>query len=247
MQKAGRKPINADLLKGYAEQWACLLYGVRDGYPGFILLIAGKQTIKVGLTKHYGADEGAKFWRKLRGAKEKLKRDRFPFPFVEPVPPAREIWDRLKNATRPQAIKRVFQMLQKWAVDVRGPLFFMASPNPHPLFAATAKTKAWGCAAVRKAIASGQIPAWPLLPFAISEGWATEIAKAKKLWTYPRTSRTTSDDKRIEFFAKSFAALMLGKSPATVTARGLPRWHWPKDWYNREIPLEWVETRQTKL
>lgn len=33
-----------------------------------------------------------------------------------------------------------------------------------------------------------------------------EIFRARKLWNYPRTSRPTSDDKRIEFFAGPYAA-----------------------------------------
>jgi hypothetical protein len=263
MERVGRKPIEADLLRGYADQWACLLYGLRDGYPGFIQITPqGKRRKSTTSTRgardnhnfsdvipltarvirvtsqleptRYGSEERKKFLNALRKMKQSLQRG--GFTYVEPVPPAREIWDRLKNAKRPQAVGEAFQMLRKWAVSIRGPSIHMCPPNTHPIFIANARSKAWARAAVRGAVASGQIPSWPLLPFAISEDWAGEIAKAKNLWTYPRADRPTSDDKRIEFFAKCFAALMLGKSPATATARWLAGWHWPKDWYSRETP-----------
>ena len=57
-----------------------------------------------------------------------------------------------------------------------------------------------------------------------------ELYRAKCLWTYPQaTDRAKSDDKRIEFFAKALAGLMLGISPATAMKR-LSRWRLPKLW-----------------
>jgi hypothetical protein len=43
------------------------------------------------------------------------------------------------------------------------------------------------------------------------------------LWTYPRSDRPSSDNKRAEFFGKALAGLISGISPATATRR-LLRW-----------------------
>ena len=46
---------------------------------------------------------------------------------------------------------------------------------------------------------------------------AAELFRAKQeLWTYPRSNRPKSDNKRAEFFGKALAGLVLGKSPATA-------------------------------
>jgi len=53
---------------------------------------------------------------------------------------------------------------------------------------------------------------------------AVGLFEAKQnLWTYPRSDRASSDNKRVEFFGKALAALILGISPATGT-RKLLRW-----------------------
>lgn len=57
-----------------------------------------------------------------------------------------------------------------------------------------------------------------------------ELGLAKHLWFYPRDSdRPSSDNKRIDFFAKTLAGLMLGVSPATA-AKKLSQWKLPKLW-----------------
>ncbi len=56
-----------------------------------------------------------------------------------------------------------------------------------------------------------------------------EIFRIRKLWSYPRSNRPTSDNKRIEFFAEALAGLMLEIAPATATKK-LSRWNPPKLW-----------------
>ena len=57
-----------------------------------------------------------------------------------------------------------------------------------------------------------------------------ELSRVRELWNYPAsTDRPTSDDKRIEFFAKALAGLMFGRAPATTTKK-LSRWRIPRLW-----------------
>ncbi len=57
-----------------------------------------------------------------------------------------------------------------------------------------------------------------------------ELGAAKHLWFYPRDSvRPSSDHKRIDFFAKTLAGLMLGVAPATA-AKKLSQRKLPKLW-----------------
>ena len=66
--------------------------------------------------------------------------------------------------------------------------------------------------------------------YRIPEGQEAELYRATRLWNYPKDKeRPTSDDKRIEFFAKALAGLILGISPATATKR-LSRWKLPQLW-----------------
>jgi hypothetical protein len=53
---------------------------------------------------------------------------------------------------------------------------------------------------------------------------AADLFHAKEnLWNYPRSDRPSSDKRRVEFFGKSLAGLILGISPATAT-KHLLRW-----------------------
>ena len=66
--------------------------------------------------------------------------------------------------------------------------------------------------------------------YRIPEGQEGGLYRATRLWNYPKDKgRPTSDNKRIEFFAKALAGLMLGISPATATKR-LSHWKLPQLW-----------------
>lgn len=259
MSRLGRKPIDRNLLRGYAEQWACLLYGVRDGYPGAYIprVQASRNRVPLRPRKVNSVNEQARaiplFARKIRipkideivpfwpdetrenqiRSRASNPNNRFEYGCISPVRPDSEIWSRLKAAKKAEQIGQVLKRLRGWALGVRTPFLAMTFSGT-PLVYDDPKSAAYARTIAKKCLRERTVATWPFLPFLVSSDWARQILKAKQqLWTYPRTDRPKSDDKRIEFFARSFAAITLGKAPATATGRWLAGWHWPKDWYAR--------------
>jgi hypothetical protein len=69
-------------------------------------------------------------------------------------------------------------------------------------------------------------------------GHAADLLAAKRLWIYPRSvERQSSDEKRIEFFSKVLAGLMLGLAPATAAKR-LSHWRPKRISIDRIIQIE---------
>jgi hypothetical protein len=69
--------------------------------------------------------------------------------------------------------------------------------------------------------------------------YANELINSKRLSSYARTNRPTSDDKRIIFCSKVLAGARFGIAPITAVKR-LSHWRFSKDW--AEEPLrEYVE------
>lgn len=67
------------------------------------------------------------------------------------------------------------------------------------------------------------------IPGAIAK-YAKDVLRAKTNWAYPRDlHRPTSDDKRVLFFAKILAGLVLDLSP-TYAIKVLAYWPWTKEW-----------------
>jgi hypothetical protein len=247
MAQRGPKPVDADLLTIHATQWACLLYGLRDGYPGQL------QRVEWGPTEmaHFGEEEtpmrnskptaattiiypGSKeqddIERMLRKISSTLERQ--GYIYFRPVMPKPEVWRELKRAKQLGQIQNVFRKMRRWAVGLRRSSRRISVPNTRAMYLGDMNRPNRDSASkISEITRSGTPVAWYLLPLAMSSSWAEEILKAKSLWNYPKTERPRSDDKRIKFFAKSFAALTLGQAPATATGRWLSGWHWPKDWF----------------
>jgi len=80
---------------------------------------------------------------------------------------------------------------------------------------------------------------WAQNPAGAFRHCAEGILAAKRLPNYPRTNRPRSDDKRVEFLAKTMAGLTLGLAPITALKR-LSHWRWPKDAAERSLK-EYVE------
>src|SRR5205807_6869132 len=161
-----------------------------------------------------------KMLEKISGA---LQRE--GYVYFRPVAPKPEIWQQLKQAKQRGQTEDVFRKMRSWAIGLRSSSRRISIRNTRAMYLGDMnRPNPNSPTRIKEIIRTGSPVAWYLLPLAISSSWAREIQRAKRLWNYPRTDRPRSDDKRIEFFAKSFAALTLGKAPATATARWLSGW-----------------------
>ena len=87
--------------------------------------------------------------------------------------------------------------------------------------------------------------AWAQNPAGAFRHYAEGILAAKQLPHYPKTNRPRSDDKRVEFLAKTMAGLTLGIAAITAVKR-LSHWHWPKDWAERSLK-EFVQQSKARF
>jgi hypothetical protein len=236
----GPKPVDVGALKVDAVQWTYLLLGLRDGHPDLLQMMrwgpwhgGGQKQVRGGTAKRIelvriipvrpGHETAARVFECVNTFATKTAADeqpRFEYPIC-------------------QTIERDMPLPEKWLFGLestaRASLFFPPiSAQPHlwhqlkrarstkEVQRATTDIYHWLLAAVPgvRDISEFRI---------VLCDRAAELFRARDLWNYPRKERPTSDDKRIEFFAKAFAGLMLGKSPATAT-RKLARWKPPKLW-----------------
>jgi hypothetical protein len=86
---------------------------------------------------------------------------------------------------------------------------------------------------------------WGQNPAGAFRHYADGILAAKRLPNYPKTNRPRSDDKRVEFLAKTMAGLTLGLAPITAVKR-LSHWRWPKDSIERGLK-EFVERSKNQF
>lgn len=217
MVKPGPKPINSDALKGSAQSWATFFYSLRDGEPGV------GQRVKWGDWEEWhgvaklGPDEIAQLSNqpdgKLRIRKAKrilainlinldtpiesqdkilraLKtRDDLVVSML--VPPSQELWQEFRDARTITKHLRAASQIADWWKGRYG----TGGGSQHPVGVLATAGDELALLASRA------------------------LFNAKKLWLYPRASeaeRSTSDDKRIEFFAKAAAGLVYGIAPATA-------------------------------
>ncbi len=230
-----RGPQSADLgaLKLLTVQWAYLLLGLRNGHPDLVELLEWKP------------------WRERNGVKVRYGiAFRITLAHVVSTPGIsgsikflREkliVKDQRNSSNEPpQLYAEPLERIQrnKYLPDdfsSNGPLYFPSiSPRPdlwqrlkHPRSIKGVKQTVddlyrWMCDA-------GEV----FKQYRIPEDRIAELYQAPRLWNYPGATdkkRRSSDDKRIEFFAKALAGLILGISPATAT-KNLSRWKIPPLW-----------------
>jgi hypothetical protein len=112
------------------------------------------------------------------------------------VNPTPELWEALKKARSEREIKHVARKIATW--DRRQGLGYTPAPS-------------------RSQQAEYDFPRLLKLH-------ARTVLEAKKLPEYPKSARPTSDDRRIWFFAKVLAGLMVRRSPL-YTLKRLSGWH----------------------
>jgi hypothetical protein len=70
--------------------------------------------------------------------------------------------------------------------------------------------------------------------------YAEKVLIGKRLPSYAKTARPSSDDKRVELLSKILAGARAGLAPITAAKR-LSHWHWPRDWAEKSLRehVEW--------
>jgi len=188
----------------YAEVWADLLYRLRDGETGELVRVKGKQR-PIPVATVIVANRVAT--RKLMKTLEGLRGQDGILWLRSPIYPEQEIWEGLKHASSTEQIRVALAKIER-CLRNRWKLSSYYSPDEDELL--IGKRVGW-----TKTIGSQLLLA--------TRKNADEIIKAKNLPHYPRAERPSSDNKRIEFFAKVFAGFALGLAPLTATKR-LSRW-----------------------
>lgn len=193
------------LLNGAAQDWANLLTQLRDGEDGWYgKVIWGPEEKAEGMGAFRQGQTFDAVILPKTASKETLQTvmlEKEGWQYVPPTQPQPQTWDRLKAARTVRQIHSVAYDFKRWIAR---------SPSGYSIVHGR-KLKLERSKAYRNH--------WYVL-----RDHAEEILAAKQLWTYPKSD--WADDKRIEFFAKSLAGLMLGLAPATAQRR-LTGWRWP--------------------
>jgi len=224
-----------DLLKVAANNWAEFFYTLRDGMPGYVLKVEWEPVRKgdclVAAKERPLIVEGAGPSRKARRVivaefvPTEKSSGQIPMAFrddnwsvVWPVKPQRNIWERFRDAENLGEHRRAVSKIKQWW-ESRFP-----GGDQLPVPSETVLTSR---------------EQFPLLA-------SRSLFDAKGLWLYPGSkTRKTSDDKRIEFFAKAMAGLIYGKAPATAL-RALTNVRFPKD-HIEKLYTELISRIQTGI
>jgi len=185
----GPKPVDPQHLKSEAENWAALLYALRNGEPERLVAAKWKgrtlnkwELMLVWARAESGTDP------KAEALRQELLRDIKGKGWItsSAVVAAPEIWEQLKRADSVKEIQKVARRIRRWASRYR-PRNDWATRLPDTL-----------ASNADKVLIAKRLPNYPQAPEA---------------------KRPRSDDKRIEFFAKVLAGAMLDIAPITAAKR----------------------------
>lgn len=227
----GPKPVDIERLQGEASAWSVFFYTLRDGQSGHI------QRVKWGPVRKSGPAK----WTRVRSGMGTIAfpaglkyRESTPLgpPIVIPVSeaakalpqkmrtkdwvvsrptmPAPELWVRIRQASSVGEVRKASREIRKWMDEQFGPV------------------GRW-------------LPGSPPVEFPDALDLYTEqLLRGKRLPSYAKTDRPSSDDKRVEFVSKVLAGARFGLAPITAAKR-LSHWHFPRDWAEKALNdhVEW--------
>jgi hypothetical protein len=197
MGQPGPKPVDVELLKTYATQWANLLLMLRNGEDGVIRKNPqGAKRSVLAKIPCMGTEP------RLRKEFLKLAQTNPGLIISFPIFPRPHLWEQLKEAGSIEEMRHAARGIQRWIVA--------------------------------QGLETRMSPAF----YNLLRVHAADLLAAKHLWIYPRSiERQSSDKKRIEFFSKVLAGLMLGLAPATAAKR-LSHWRPDRISIDRIIQIE---------
>jgi len=236
----GPKPADSCDLKIATTQWLYVLFGLRDGFA---------EAIEQPFKWHSGVGEEATEMRQGRSEKihlARIARGQFgeeialrTFQRVTLTTKESEHGDQVVAQVLYERVDRnvsiparsIFGLIQPLV-----PALFFPPVSPRPDLWNSLK-KAPSIVRTQhtlKAVSEWFGSSFSGMPYedaflrALSNG-STELFRVRKLWNYPASDRPSSDEKRLEFFAKALGGLVMGISPATATKK-LSNWNIPKLW-----------------
>jgi hypothetical protein len=226
MGHRGPRPVRLALLKKYAVGWAALLCLLRDGQAGQLLRLKPGKEAPIVVASVIPADRAPTQTALLKLGKLRGK-DGILW-LVSPIYPESKIWENLKRARSTKEIRAVLADVGKYlrkewsgaSSSEKGELLMLAEIKEHT-------RKEWRDLPSHLTDENETLivrqprwadTQWSKLVRAATNN-AQDILNAKDLPHYPRAERPTSDNKRIEFFAKVFSGLALGIAPLTATKR----------------------------
>jgi hypothetical protein len=227
----GPKPVIVDHLKGHAIAWASFFYTLRDGQSGQMQRVKWGRVRNTGSAKWTGVTSGMGTIAFPAGVKYRESTPLGP-PIVIPVSeaaralprkmrakdwvvsrptmPAPDLWVRIRQASSVEEVRKASREIRKWMDKQFGPV------------------GRW-------------LPGSPPLEFCDAlDAYAEQVLLAKRLPSYAKTNRPSSDDKRIQLLAKTLAGARYGIAPMTAAKR-LSHWHLPRDWAEKALHeyMEW--------
>lgn len=222
MVRPGPKPVDVEDLKLEAEQWATVLFCLRYGQAGMIEKMEWGpwRMVPVGRPSKEILDlmKGTP-WEGAQLLKTNKRRQQTGRTLVAMIVPA--------DAKSAKRVSKILNRLGK-RFDYIPPMLPLPKVWLQLRIAAS-------LAEMRRALRSTEKylnrnwSGWfgREYPRAL-ERHAGALLAAKRLFSYPKSERRSSDDKRVHFFAKVLAGLELGRSPL-YTLKKLSHWRPSKD------------------
>lgn len=234
MGARGPKPVDTDVLKRTFESWARYLIALREGRPGKIEKISSDPPSWKTFRENVTRSQWAVFKREHPGA---MARGGFKWvPHRKVKVPIRggkrckwETTGEIKIAIFSQKIIVAYMIPVDWR-ERRLPLgltesssgkfswLFTLPINRRPAIWQQLKN-AHSIGQMRRALRRMRAWAKPHPELRHLYPHARDLLKVRRLHNYPKNERASSDNKRIELFAKALAGLEFGLAPATARHR----------------------------
>lgn len=219
MGKRGPKPVNVEHLKGDARSWASFFYTLRDGQSGHMQRVewGPEQETRHGGKYRMSKPLGPVIPIPVSEAARMLPPEMHfeGWAIFRPVMPAPELWEQLKQARSVREIRAVSRKIRKWMDKEFGPVGRWLGGAP---------------------------------PLEFSDAlnlYAEQVLIGKRLPSYAKTDRPSSDDKRVQLLAKVLAGARYALAPVSAAKR-LSHWNWPSDWAEKSLQ-EHVERSQMQF
>jgi hypothetical protein len=221
----GPKAVEVSTLQNDATAWAAFFYTLRDGQSGYMQRIKWEKLRNTGSAKWTRLQAGIGGIMLPANTSYRTAKPLGPaihIPVSEarmlqaemnakgwhvsrPVMPEPEIWSLLKQARSTAEIRKLSPRIRIWMTREFGPGLGRWLPGDPPIEFADAL-----------------------------ELYSEQLISSRRLPSYARKNRPSSDDKRIIFCSKVLAGARFDLAPITAVKR-LSHWNFSKDWAEKPL------------